>query len=147
MKTFEPVKPLTSHRGMPEDFVRLEETFSEDGERTGGHDLGDHSEGWASFAEILAHPRPSVVESGWLDLPHYKETLAVGKLPTSWSGGVYGHNLKIVDEKDLGDRTDVDYVRCTWTRADGLDNFIGAVKEIADKYGAENCRMIFGFDS
>lgn len=136
IKTFEPVVPLTSHRGLPPDFERTEE-----------HDLGDHSEGWATFAEILSHPRRQVLMSGVVAIQHYKETVAAGLPPSDWCGDISGGGVVVVDSGALRNFPNATHVRCCWSQPDGLDEFISAVKEVADKYGADNCRLLFGFDS
>ena len=154
VKTFEPVKPLTSNRGFPEDFDYVEPQYNDDYERESGHYLGDHSFGWALFSEILTHPRTQRVQSGVIE-PEAYEALKDGKNPEEWSGDISGRNIVTLDSgayeqaKRHGelDASKKYYVRSSWTMPDGLDHFIGAVTELAAKYGGENVRLVFGFDS
>jgi len=146
IKTFDPVAPLTSDRGFPEDFEYVEPEWDDEGDQIDGHDLGDHSQGYATFAEILAHPRPRRTQYGVLDVPAYR-ALRAGIMPTSWSGDIAGPGVVVVEEDEFATRSDATHVRTSWDAPDGLDDFIAAVKELATKYGGENVRMIFGFDS
>lgn len=147
IKTFEPVKPLTSSRGMPEDFGDHEAEYDEDGEPTKWFDLGEHSKGFATFAEILAHPRRPVMQSGFLERADYVKLLE-GVKPKEWCSVIDGRGIIKCDSADFAKSPNATHVRASWIQDnDGLDEFIAAVKELADKYGGDNVRMVFGFDS
>lgn len=146
-KTFEPVKPLTSHRGLPAGF-KTGEYDEEEEDYVNGPWLGDHSFGWATASEILAHPRPPVLQAGVLDLKNYLALRDEGKKPESWCGWISGPSIVVVDAKDLADRKDATHVSTSWVQEkDYLDPLVDSMREMADKYGAENVRIVFGFDS
>ena len=153
VKTFEPVRSLTDQRGLPEGF-EVGKYNEEKDDYVGGPYLGDHSFGWALASEILAHPRRAVQESGVLTVEAYKALRDEGKEPESWSGDIWGKDIKVVDSKDFEkEMKDPEpgkkiYVRASWTSSkDHLDEFVNATKEVAEKYGAGNVRIVFGFDS
>lgn len=145
VKTFEPVKPLTDHRGLPADIK--EGSYNEETDEFEGNDFGDHSQGWATAAEILAHPRRQIIQTGVLTRADYVKLRDDGVQPTDWSGGIAGGGIVVVEAAEFSQRHDATHVVATWTMPDGLDGFIAAVKEVADKHGPENVRLVFGFDS
>ncbi len=150
VKTFEPVKPVTSHRGFPSDFENEEPVYDEEtGDQTGGGTwMGDHSFGWASAAEILAHPRPPILQTGILALKDYLALRDEGKKPEEWSGGIAGRDIVVVDSSEFEDSKNATHVRTSWVQEkDYLDPLIDSMREMAEKYGAENVRIVFGFDS
>ena len=90
---------------------------------------------------------------GILTKDHYMETLAQGKDPESWCGGIGGPNVKIGymfdDEVDLLSCT---HVMCSWyVRSKDVLTYlfdcVDHLKSIALANGAEDVRLVFGFDS
>jgi len=152
-------QPISLPRGLPEDLdlvdqeVSIEPYF--DGYETRKTKwLGDHSHSWLTLSELSTHlekikdGKRRVV--GILTKEHYLETLALGKEPESWCSGVGGPNVTIVHETD--NIENCTHVRCAWTRKneDLLEYLFICVKElseIAQKYGVDDVRFVFGFDS
>jgi hypothetical protein len=161
--TGEAVKPVTAPRGLPEDFamdgdahpVRAREVL---GHRLEWHSegeplevwMGDHSHSWLTGAEMLAwaEQAPSVTKVGILARDVYAKWEGQG-FPDSWSGGVSGPGIKIVNDNavEMQANPEWTHVRCHWdvSLREDLAYFFDEVARLVSEHG--EVRYVFGFDS
>lgn len=154
---------ISARRGLPEDFEQ-DRFFDEDGPCSESYDgvwLGDHSHTWITLDEFLNFDWSKTTKKrGWINACEYRRMLAAGdKWPNSWSGGVFGGNIKKVPIDELktlavgetdGEplRTiysvyewEVTYREAVW---DGYWDAFMALKELGDP---KDVRIVMGFDS
>lgn len=153
VKTFDPVTPLAPSRGLPDDFVVGVRT-DEYGDCPNSHNgvwMGDHSYSWATSTEILSHYRPDVLRTGVVPAATYVEYRDTGKLPESWSGGIFGPSIVTLSPEQFDSKygrgvvPPNTYVQMTWTTPFPLNSFIREVESTVAKHG--EFRLVFGFDS
>lgn len=125
--------------------------------------LGEHSQTHMTLKEILDWSGwdKYLEQGGVVDLEHYKETIAVGKDPEHWSGGIWGGDYITLTEdevEDIGfDLVSVKYpgkniyVSAKWKSSETLremfDWFLEEINRLANLHGAEDTYLIIGFDS
>jgi len=156
------ITPLSEPRGVPKDISDDGRAFmGDDGESVDGH-----SHSYFTLKELLEVDwNQKIGQTGWITIKQYKE-LKAGKLPDSWSGGVFGHGIRHLkpDEADAhikagteqeGDdknwQAPRDYVSATWhnTLKDVCgyfhNNTLPMLKDLG--YPPEDIRIIFFFDN
>lgn len=156
--THDPIKPIASPRGYPEDFKveddyyavaspeaidpRRREWLEPDEEPSVW--LGDHSHSWLTAEEILAAERPGAVrKDGVLTIEQYAKWDKESQ-PESWCGGVMGPSYVTSMPAEITPATT--HVQVSWIRQDdGLQYFVDEVRRLKDLHG--EVRLVFGFDS
>jgi hypothetical protein len=135
--------------------------------------LGDHTHSWVTLAEMKSmaealRSRGQYVESGIVSLDQYEAFLS-GIMPTSWSGGISGANIKQVDLRNLNAdernpnalrKLGITHVRLQWSRpvekcASSFFKYIAEMEKVKveQDYGDhhrptdDDIRLVFGFDS
>jgi hypothetical protein len=157
--------PISEPRGLPDDFERISEEYSNDGEKVRGHDLGEHSFSWLTLKELLDFDfEQTTIKHGIVGLPVFKKWKESEETwPESWCGGVSGEGVDIVDEEraelmiaagaipepEQKGPFSGTYVRTSWPAtyrecAKDLIEFIDKLKGIG---GPDDTRIVFGFDS
>jgi hypothetical protein len=154
--TYDPIKPISEPRGLPDDFEGGEEHPVADPKVMGRRAeyiepgespvmwMGDHSHSWLTADEILAAERPgSIARTGVVTRAFYDAW--DGKTPPeSWSGGVSGRDIIVATAPNVP--KEATHVRIKWTQSDaGLDYFVDEVRRLKELHG--NVRLVFGFDS
>lgn len=122
--------------------------------------MGDHSHTHMNLREIILWEggNKHLQRGGVLSKGHYSETIAVGKEPECWCGGVGGGNTNVVEEEifkaliDIGGTGDkVTHVKCTWKESETLGEnykwFLDEINRIGEAYGYEDTYLVVGFDS
>lgn len=166
----EPISPPFADRGLPEDYVNPEEpTYTRETFTGGDFWIGDHSFTWATLAELRDAPWDMEFTSGGIvgpeDFGLWQET----GMPSSWSGDVSGPDIVVHNDTEeyakmivegrirkngSGYIRALDLCRITWkwkpvegcTFRKWIDG--ETMKAIEAEYGgAENVRVIMGFDS
>jgi hypothetical protein len=162
--TGERIKPISEPRGMPDDLSPEMRKIAEE--------EFYHSSSWLMLREVLDYnwdvPK---VNTGVLRAGQY-EALKRGVNPQYWSSAVSGPgsttysaveyeagladgSIVVVEEKSKGDVLFVrsnTYVHTNWLQEGGLrasidDEWFRMTSGLADAYGPDNCRLVFGFDS
>ena len=162
--TGEPVKPIASPRGLPDDFrveseshpvpsVEVLPPWRRDGHREGEPIevwMGDHSHSWLTGDEMLRWfaTAPVVTRTGILSRSVYEMWSGDGP-PESWCGGIAGPNVKVVHDNavEMAQTPDWTHVRCHWyspLRA-ALAYLFDEVARLVKEHG--EVRFVFGFDS
>jgi len=158
----EPLKPIAKGRGIP-SFIELKEgDYTEDlynqcygcwdGENEFGEYLGDHSFTYMTIAEILNWEvwNNHLSQGGVVEVGHYHSTLAKGKEPEYWSGGISGGSVVVVSEQDLINEPEATHVKCYWQSEQTLGEmynwFLEEVNRIKEEHG-EDVYLVVGFDS
>lgn len=176
--THEPLVPIVEDRGLPE---WLDTSVDEDGcedyslelynkwygskwaspdEKEFGEWMGDHSHTYMNLREIILWEgwNKHLQRGGVLSKDHYLETIAVGKEPECWCGGVGGGNTNVVEEEifkaliDIGGTGDkITHVKCNWKESETLREnykwFLDEINRIGEDYGYEDTYLVVGFDS
>lgn len=134
--THEPLVPLQVSRGLPADVL---ETMDD-------YEYGDHSFGWLLASEILAGKLPTIRKTGIVTREAF-EAWDRKSEPDGWCGGISGPGIVVQDE--LGGDDKATHVSIRWSKdlADELSYFVDEVKRLADLHGADNVRLVFGFDN
>lgn len=178
VKTGDGYEPIHEQRGYPEDMSKelrkhIDNFDYEENEKVEPRKRlsspGDHSESWATLAELQAYfaanEKRDAKHQGVIALGQY--TQWEGGLPEGgWSGGVSGPKVRILTPAEAkvevekrppkayetrGDgHIDGRFVRVTWTStyADDAGRFVTEFMPACAKLGEpENVRMIYGFDS
>lgn len=142
--TGDAVTPIARPRGLPTDFAVKNEEHN-------GIWMGDHSHSWLSGPEMLAwvENAPRVVKVGVLDRETYETWDGVSP-PNSYSGGVFGKNITVINDNDAEKAAygaGWTHIRCSWevSLREELSYFFDEVARLTAEHG--NIRFVFGFDS
>lgn len=154
--THVPIDPISEPRGWPDDLDYEEDPDtgwgrSEDRELDGRW-LGDHSFSWLSLDEVANWPGwdQQLAECGYVRRAQFDRWDRKGPPPDGWSGGIWGRDIKAVDERHLdGVDDDWTHVRCYWSRPlrDACSEFLEWVEEAKKETEGREARIVFGFDS
>jgi hypothetical protein len=138
VKTFTPIIPLSSQRGVPDDFV-----YDED-EDEDGFWLGDHSFGWLSGKEILEATPPKIARVGIVTLEQYKAWDRQTP-PENWSSFIFGPDIVVSQPTAI--KRNTSHVEISWVEdgAESLKYFTDEVRRLQDTH--VEIRFVFGFDS
>ena len=157
----EPLQPIAEGRGIPEFISVVEERTEElynkwygrwDDEEEFGCWLGDHSYTHMTVDEILEWKGWSkhLSQGGVVSVEHYEETVAKGKEPESWCGGISGGGVVTVAEDEYKSGAKATHVKCFWKSEQSLgqmyDWFLKEIGRIKNEYG-EDVYLVIGFDS
>jgi hypothetical protein len=98
VEIFKPVVPISSSRGLPDDFSGVEQQYDEEKEEyDDGVDLGDHSVGWVTLRELLEYDWTETMENvGVVSERHFLDCLINKHDPTDYSGGISGGGIVTV---------------------------------------------------
>jgi len=155
--------PIAMPRGIPEDTAIIETHDLPYDERT-YVSFGDHSFSWLLLQEILDYDWDQpVAKHGMVSVAEYKEWATKGK-PNSWSGGVGGGGVRIIDAETMGE-----FIKTGQVTSDPRVHYYAEVhwedtcrascapflqrmellRERAAKEGFKpsDVRLVFGFDS
>ena len=142
IKTHNKIVPLSSGRGLPEDFQHT----VEDWEYCHGDKwLGDHSHSWLTADEILNATPPKIIRSGVITIEQYNKWDG-GEPEGGWCGGISGPAVVLVEsESEIDNKTT--HIRVSWEEdtKEYFEYFINEVKRLKDLHG--EVRFVFGFDS
>lgn len=143
----EPLQPIAEGRGLPE-FISVVEEF--------GCWLGEHSYTYMTVNEILEWKGWSdhLSQGGIVSVEHYEETVAKGKEPESWCGGISGTEVFVVEQEDYWMYKTLTknptHVQCKWKSEESLGEmykwFLEEIERIKNEYG-EDVYLVVGFDS
>lgn len=161
----EPLQPIAEGRGLPEFISVVEDCTGDlynkwyglwDDEEEFGCWLGDHSYTHMTVNEILEWKGWSnhLAQGGVVSVEHYEETIAKGKEPESWCGGVSGTEVFVVEQEDYWMYKTLTkkptHVQCKWKSEQSLGEmykwFLEEIKRIKEEYG-EDVYLVVGFDS
>ena len=157
----EPLQPIAEGRGIPEFISVVEERTEElynkyygrwDDEEEFGCWLGDHSYTHMTINEILEWKGWSnhLSQGGVVSVEHYEETVAKGKEPESWCGGISGGGVVTVAEDEYKSGAKATHVKCFWKSEQSLgeryDWFLEEIERIKNEYG-EDVYLVIGFDN
>lgn len=162
--TGDAVTPIADPRGLPEDFHTIggdhpitKETATKwelerldrwPDEYPNGLSrwMGDHSFSWLSGPEMLGWKPPIITQTGVLSREGYEAWDKVSR-PESYSGGVWGKGVLVVDESDKDSSPDWTHIQVRWPAAlgDQLGYFFDEVRSLSEEHG--DIRFVFGFDS
>lgn len=153
VKTGEYVKPLAERRGYPSGFL------VDDYDDYGSTWMGDHSHSWFSIKEYftrLAEVK-GAIQTGVIARPHYEEWVKTypdhetRKSPSSYSGGVYGPGVIVINDNEVEKQKQPDYtyVRVEWTvdLNEEFGYFTKELERLVAEHETEDIRFVFGFDS
>ena len=154
---------MSEPRGLPEDL----EMDEDDDSRCDGKWFGDHSHSWLTLAEMetfweeLKNNQHKTI--GCISVPQFKNLMLHKEIPTAWSGGVSGGEIKLVDLSDKENLSEIEIARLTKDATDvraswfrrvedscwGLVKIMEHLRSIAADNGVEakDVRFVFGFDS
>lgn len=143
----EPLQPIAEGRGLPE-FISVVEEF--------GCWLGEHSYTYMTVNEILEWKGWSdhLSQGGIVSVEHYEETIAKGKDPERWCGGISGGDVFVIEQEDYWKYKTLTknptHVQCRWKSEQSLgemyDWFITEIERIKNEHG-EDVYLVVGFDS
>lgn len=166
--TYKPINIVADPRGYPEDF----EVHGEDQHWThfeclsplakecwGRWDdemynkeyteqwMGEHTHSWLIAREILAMPDEKVIRSGIVAMEEYRK-LSFDEAPTNYCAGISGPNV-VLAEGSIDITSLTTHVRIIWEESifEQINYFLDEVRRLATEYGADNVRIVFGFDS
>ncbi len=157
----EPLQPIAEGRGIPEFISVVEERTEElynkyygrwDDEEEFGCWLGDHSYTHMTVNEILEWKgwNNHLSQGGVVSVEHYEETVAKGKEPESWCGGISGGGVVTVAEDEYKSGAKATHVKCFWKSEQSLgeryDWFLEEIERIKNEYG-EDVYLVIGFDN
>ena len=157
----EPLQPIAEDRGIPEFISVVEERTEElynkyygrwDDEEEFGCWLGDHSYTHMTVNEILEWKgwNNHLSQGGVVSVEHYEETVAKGKEPESWCGGISGGGVVTVAEDEYKSGAKATHVKCFWKSEQSLgeryDWFLEEIELIKNEYG-EDVYLVIGFDN
>ena len=157
----EPLQPIAEGRGIPEFISVVEERTEElynkyygrwDDEEEFGCWLGDHSYTHMTVDEILEWKgwNNHLSQGGVVSVEHYEETVAKGKEPESWCGGISGGGVVTVAEDEYKSGAKATHVKCFWKSEQSLgeryDWFLEEIELIKNEYG-EDVYLVIGFDN
>lgn len=157
----EPLQPIAEGRGIPEFISVVEERTEElynkyygrwDDEEEFGCWLGDHSYTHMTVNEILEWKgwNNHLSQGGVVSVEHYEETVAKGKEPESWCGGISGGGVVTVAEDEYKSGAKATHVKCFWKSEQSLgeryDWFLEEIERIKNEYG-EYVYLVIGFDN
>jgi len=148
---------IAQPRGIPEDMNDCDDTDR----------LGDHSFSWLTLAEIETFWETLKGNQhktfGCISVPQFKNLMLHKEIPQSWSGGIGGGGVNLVDLSDQENLSELEikrltkdatHVRASWLRPVeescwGLVKIIEHLRSIAadNKVKPEEVRFVFGFDS
>lgn len=133
--THHPLTPLQSSRGVPKDYVAKEE-----------YELGDHSFGWLTGAEIVegAKVLPLVTRYGVVDRDFF-DAWDGKSAPASWYPMISGPGIVINESFAVDDKTTHVSVKWQSNVREELAYFIDEIQRLVDEHG--EIRLVFGFDS
>jgi len=121
--------------------------------------LGEHSHSWVTLKEIETHWAEFVAHGhylrhGIMARDVYLKMVKDGIPPQSWSGGIDGRGIKVVDQLDFTEASDATHVRCQWPvpAAEALRYLKQVIQELQQirvnlGVAADDVRFVFGFDS
>ena len=157
----EPLQPIAEGRGIPEFISVVEERTEElynkyygrwDDEEEFGCWLGDPSYTHMTVNEILEWKgwNNHLSQGGVVSVEHYEETVAKGKEPESWCGGISGGGVVTVAEDEYKSGAKATHVKCFWKSEQSLgeryDWFLEEIELIKNEYG-EDVYLVIGFDN
>lgn len=154
VSTGEGWKPISEPRGYPKDFTQEDDQHGESW-------MGDHSHSWLLLSEIQSawdeHADADYTKHGVVERKHFLETLAAGKKPESWCGGIAGRDVVVTTAEAVQKGTaplNYTHVECSWLTP-GRDRLwlmrkqLDALRALREEHGvsADDVRLVFGFDS
>jgi hypothetical protein len=154
---------MSEPRGLPKDL----ETDEDDDTRVDGKWFGDHNHSWLTLAEMESFWENLKGKQnktfGCISVDQFKKLMLNKEIPDSWSGGIGGGDVKLVDLSDQENLTELEikrltkgatHVRAGWLRPVedscwGLVKILKHLRSIAvdNSVSAEEVRFVFGFDS
>lgn len=155
----DPVEPIASPRGLPEDFEmvdddhpiqskevlpswRRDSKFFDPGD---GFWMGDHSFSWLTGEEMLAWTKkaPVVTHTGVIDRDAYEKWDKISS-PGDYCGWISGPGIVVTESPEGVGCT---HVLVSWPVClkDELAYFFDEVRRLVELYG--EVRFVFGFDS
>jgi hypothetical protein len=162
--THEPLVPISEPRGLPADAeivggdsVLIYE-WDDDEQVARRQWLGDHSHSWLTIHEIASWDgwtRPLEM-AGVIEREEWEAMQAEGRTePKSWSGGVMGPSIRIVEPHQVATTPRYTHVQYNWTVTfhEYAQTFYKWIQYMECKYGwmierdPDSVRIIFGFDS
>jgi len=166
VKTFTPITPITSERGIPEELQKVivegeaplyncwyASEYANENEEEIGSWIGDHSFTWMTLKEILDWEHWDKREQiyGILDKDEYYRSIAQGNNPKYWCGGVSGTNVNIAscEEEFVKNPTKYSHINCNWvgdSYKEYCHEFLKEVERIKKEHN-ENIIFFCGFDS
>lgn len=158
----EPLKPIAEGKGLP-SFINVIEEYTSDlynkwfdrweDEEEFGTWLGDHSHTYMTIKEIMEWQGWDnyIHQGGVVAVEHYEGTLAKGKTPEHWCGGISGGDTVVVSEEDYKNgNSNATHIQCKWQSDESLremyDWFLDEIKRIKNEYG-DDVYLVVGFDS
>ena len=142
--TGEAVKPISSPRGLPEDF-EVDDYYTD---AVNKHWMGDHSFSWLSGEEMLAYSLPSVIKTGIISRSAY-DAWDKKKSPATWSADITGRHVITINDSLIEKQLfpNWTHIRVEW---DGelkkeLKYFFDEVARLVRLH--KKIRLVFGFDS
>lgn len=162
----EPLVPIAEKRGLPDwfkigDYITDEYgDFGDEGCSYFCNDyspdfkefMGEHSFTYMTIKEILDWEgwNNYLSQGGVVSVGHYEETIAKGKEPESWCGGVSGGGVVVVTEDEYKSGVKATHVKCFWKSEQSLGEmyswFLEEIERIKNEYG-EDVYLVIGFDS
>lgn len=138
----EPLQPIAEGRGIPE-FIRDEEFGCWLGDQSYTHMTVDEILEWKGWSNHLS-------QGGIVSVEQYEETIAKGKEPESWCGGISGGGVVVVTEDEYKSGAKATHVKCFWKSEQPLgemyDWFLEEIERIKNEYG-EDVYLVIGFDN
>jgi hypothetical protein len=157
--TYEPINPISSPRGLPEDFSMDGDEHLTTMEVLGRRAkyvedknkptlwMGDHSHSWLLSSEILtaAEKMKNTTRTGVISLEAFKKWDRIS-CPAEYSGGISGPNIHVA-ASPLAINSKTSHVQVTWVENDKDDiaYFLKEVIRLQKDHGL--IRLVFGFDS
>lgn len=153
VKTGEGFIPISEPKGVPSN------CSNEYIEKVSDWDGDGHSHSWLTLKEIKDFDWGQIsIKQGIISLDEYEKLEKSGEKPSSWSGGISGQNIVIVEcdeaDKFLLDRSKTGekriYVRYRWSilYSDHASRFLNnIVPELENMGDHENVRIVFFFDN
>lgn len=154
---------MSEPRGLPKDL----ETDPDDDTRADGKWFGDHSHSWLTLAEMETFWETLKGNQhrafGCISVDQFKNLMLNKEIPDSWSGGIGGGGVTLVDLSDKENLSELEiarltkgatHIRASWKRPVedscwGLVKILEHLRSIAsdNKVEARDVRFVFGFDS
>lgn len=145
------MEPISEPRGLPSDVSPLVKAESD------GFDVDGHSHSWLMLAELLAFDFDKGAKKvGVVDMAEFKEYLKNGR-PRSYSGSVFGTNVKIVSVEDMRrieregapDKDAHYYTNLTWSDSyrDSCWSLVRFIEKLKKIGAPDKVRAVFWFDN
>ena len=141
-RTGDEVVPIQGFRGLPDDFD-VNSALCHPTES--GHVwMGDHSFGWVSSEELVAHNWNQGRQCGIVSVDQFR-AMRLGDVPSSHFGGVWGPDVVVAEDPTAIDQHTT-HVRVWWQSSQHeFDYFLSEILRLREAHG--EFRIVFGFDS